>query len=163
MLTNQPTFIEKGRVKCVIMDAPSDANVAAYLKVLQGYGIRAIVRTCESTYEKTFFEQHGVLVHEIPFPDGDPPSTDVITEFLGVVDGVLEQKAGFAVQCVAGLGRAPVLAAIALIEREGMDPMDVISLIRKNRKGAINARQVKFLETYKPLPKTGGKNCCVVS
>ena len=46
--------------------------------------IRVDNRRITGTYEKTFFEQHGVLVHEIPFPDGDPPSTDVITEFLGV-------------------------------------------------------------------------------
>jgi len=157
MLVNQPTFIERGNLKCVIMDAPSDANSSTYLKVLKGYNVTAIVRTCESTYSKDYFEENGVHVHEIPFPDGDPPSTEVIQEFLGVVDGVLKQKQGFAVQCVAGLGRAPVLAAIALIERESMDPMEVISFIRSKRKGAINARQVKFLERYTPAKKKG---CC---
>jgi protein tyrosine phosphatase type 4A len=162
MLVNQPTFIEKGRVKCVIMDAPSDANASVYLKVLQGHGVKAIVRTCESTYAKEFFEQQGVLVHEITLPDGDPPTKEIIIQFLDVVDGILEQNAGFAVQCLAGLGRAPVLAAIALIEREGMDPMDVIALIRSKRKGAINARQVKFLETYQPLTKKGVGPCCTV-
>merc|ERR1719171_1408307 len=141
MLVNQPTFIERGNLKCVIMDAPSDANSSTYLKVLKGYNVTAIVRTCESTYSKDYFEENGVHVHEIPFPDGDPPSTEVIQEFLGVVDGVLKQK-----QCFAGFGRAPVLATIALIERESMDPMEVISFIRSKRKGAINARQVKFLE-----------------
>lgn len=149
MLVNQPTFIEKGKLKCVIMDAPSDANSGTYLKVLKGHGITAIVRTCESTYSKEFFEQNGVLVYEIPFPDGDPPSSDVISEFLGVVDSVTQKKEGFACQCVAGLGRAPVLAAIALIERASMEPMDAIAFIRQKRKGAINARQVKFLELYR--------------
>jgi protein tyrosine phosphatase type 4A len=145
------------------MDAPSDANSSTYLKVLKGHGVTAIVRTCESTYSKEFFEENGVLVHEIPFPDGDPPSDDVISEFLGVVDRVLAQREGFAVQCVAGLGRAPVLAAIALMEREGMDAMDVIAFIRSKRKGAINARQVKFLETYRPARLAGaGKPCCVL-
>ena len=39
------------------------------------------------TYSKDYFEENGVHVHEIPFPDGDPPSTEVIQEFLGVRRG----------------------------------------------------------------------------
>ena len=41
------------------------------------------------------------------------------------------------VHCVAGLGRAPVLVAIALVNK-GMAPVEAIELIRKNRKGALN-------------------------
>ena len=58
-------------------------------------------------------------------------------------------KATVAVHCVAGLGRAPVLVAIALIE-DGMEPLDAVHEIRSKRKGAINARQLAYLEnTYK--------------
>ena len=52
------------------------------------------------------------------------------------------------VHCVTGLGRAPVLVAVALIEL-GMKYEDAIELIRKKRRGAINTRQLEFLGKYK--------------
>jgi hypothetical protein len=53
-----------------------------------------------------------------------------------------------AVHCVAGLGRAPVLVAIALIEA-GMDKLDAIELIRRKRRGAFNSRQIQYIDSYK--------------
>jgi hypothetical protein len=55
-----------------------------------------------------------------------------------------------AVHCVAGLGRAPLLVAIALIE-EGMDePMEALREVRRRRPGSLNHRQITYLERYKP-------------
>ncbi len=62
------------------------------------------------------------------------------------------------VHCVAGLGRAPVLVAMALIEA-GMAPLDSVIYIRERRRGAINARQLKYLEAYKK--RRGEKNCTI--
>lgn len=42
-----------------------------------------------------------------------------------------------AVHCVAGLGRAPLLVALALIHR-GCEPINAIELIRSKRTGALN-------------------------
>lgn len=69
-----------------------------------------------------------------------------------------------AVHCVAGLGRAPVLVAIALIEFAKMDPVDAATFIRKHRQGAINKKQLDWLEKYKRRYKrvSAGKGCCVV-
>ena len=39
--------------------------------------------------------------------------------------------------CVAGLGRAPLLVAIALVHK-GCQPVNAINLIRSKRKGALN-------------------------
>jgi protein tyrosine phosphatase type 4A len=58
-------------------------------------------------------------------------------------------KISIAVHCKTGLGRAPVMVAIALIEM-GMDALDAIGYIRARRRGAINSRQLLFLEQYKP-------------
>lgn len=48
--------------------------------------------------------------------------------------------------------RTPVLVAIALIEL-GMEPLDAAMFVRSKRRGAINAKQLKFLETYKRRSK----------
>lgn len=45
--------------------------------------------------------------------------------------------------------RAPVLVAIALIEK-GMHPLDAVRFIRDRRRGAINRQQLAYLEKYKP-------------
>ena len=66
-----------------------------------------------------------------------------------------------AVHCVAGLGRAPVLVAIALIEY-GMDAASAVTFIRDRRRGAINAAQLMYLESYKPIRRKQRKACCVM-
>jgi protein tyrosine phosphatase type 4A len=53
------------------------------------------------------------------------------------------------------LCRAPVLVAIALIEFGDMDPIAAVTFIREKRRGAINAVQLNYLESYR---KRGGKS-----
>lgn len=48
---------------------------------------------------------------------------------------------------------APVLVAIALIE-SGMSPLDSVSFIRARRRGAINNKQLKYIENYKRRSKS---------
>jgi protein tyrosine phosphatase type 4A len=58
------------------------------------------------------------------------------------------------------LGRAPVLVAISLMEF-GMPALDAVIYIRDRRKGAINAKQLKFLQLYKPKSKKKTEKCCI--
>ena len=48
-----------------------------------------------------------------------------------------KNPARIGVHCVAGLGRAPLLVALALVHR-GCDSITAIENIRKNRPGALN-------------------------
>lgn len=47
---------------------------------------------------------------------------------------------------------------MALVEA-GMAPLDSVIYIRERRRGAINARQLKYLEAYKK--RKGDKNCII--
>jgi len=112
---------------------------------------------------------------ELPFPDGDPPPSEVVNDWLDLVETTFSEPAAsskslsaaeankekrtIAVHCVAGLGRAPVLVSIALIER-GMEPYDAIEFVRNKRRGAINARQLAYLEGYRRR-KSGGCSCII--
>lgn len=75
-----------------------------------------------------------------------------------------EQLPCIAVHCVAGLGRAPVLVAIALIE-SGLKYEDAVERIRARRRGAINRKQLDYLSEYKPkkvLMFNKRKICCII-
>ncbi len=70
-----------------------------------------------------------------------------------------DHRTALAVHCVAGLGRAPMLVAIAFIEA-GMPFANAVKLIRSKRRGAFNTKQLKFLRTYNPKAAPG---CCVIA
>lgn len=55
----------------------------------------------------------------------------------------------FAILVINFLLRAPVLVVIALIEFGGMQPLDAISVVRNQRRGAINRKQLTYLNSYK--------------
>ena len=84
-------------------------------------------------------------------------STPVVVPDLDM-SGVSKPAVG--IHCAAGLGRAPVMVAIALVEH-GMEPFDAIAFVRKKRRGAINARQLKYIEEYKRRQQPKGECCSV--
>ncbi|SCM20804.1 protein tyrosine phosphatase, putative [Plasmodium chabaudi chabaudi] len=153
---NHPTRIEHGKIKILILDAPTNDLLPLYIKEMRNYNVTDLVRTCERTYDDEEIKQAGINVHELIFPDGDAPTADIVNSWLDIVNNVIKNNCSVAVHCVAGLGRAPVLASVVLIEF-GMDPIDAIVFIRDRRKGAINKRQLQFLKTYKKKKKK--KNC----
>lgn len=182
VLLSPPTSIEYKGMRFLILDAPSDQNAQKYADFMQKKGVTVLVRTCEPTYNTAPLTRAGIRVVESPFPDGEAPPDTVVDNWLDIVHKEFgmdddkkakpkkeekkrdEKKEGentncVAVHCVAGLGRAPVLVAIALIEA-GMEPLSAIAFIRKKRRGAINAKQIRYLEKYKPRRKD--KPSCLV-
>lgn len=137
---------------------------------LKKYGATTVVRVCEVTYDKTPLEKDGITVVDWPFDDGAPPPGKVVEDWLSLLKAKFYNDPGscVAVHCVAGLGRAPVLVALALIE-SGMKYEDAIQFIRQKRRGAINSKQLTYLEKYRPKqrlrfkdPHTHKTRCCVM-
>lgn len=54
-----------------------------------------------------------------------------------------------------------MLVAIAMVEY-GCDAISAVTFIREKRRGAINAVQLAYLESYRPTRK-GKKGKCVIS
>ena len=164
-LVSKPTVIEHGILKFLIMDAPKESNLHLYLKECKKQNVVHIARISEPSYSKEEVEKAGISLNEFFFHDGASPPPEIITKWCELVSNTFDKhkvndKPCIAVHCVAGLGRAPVLVAIALIEY-GLDPMSAVALIREKRRGAINAVQLAYLESYKPS-RSSGKKCTIM-
>lgn len=74
----------------------------------------------------------------LAFDDGAPPSNQIVDDWLRLVKIKFREDRGccIAVHCVAGLGRAPVLVTLALIEG-GMKKMQ--QFINQKWRGALTA------------------------
>ncbi|KAM5210877.1 protein tyrosine phosphatase type IVA 3 isoform 2-T4 [Hipposideros larvatus] len=74
----------------------------------------------------------STFIQDWPFDDGAPPPGKVVEDWLSLLKAKFCDDPGscVAVHCVAGLGRAPVLVALALIE-SGMKYEDAIQFIRQ--------------------------------
>lgn len=142
---NRPTKIEHRSLRILILDAPNNSNIRLYLKEMLNFGVTDLVRTCETNYDGSLILKEKINIHNLIFNDGDPPSEQIVDEWLDIVRHATTRGGSVAVHCVAGLGRAPVLACIALVEY-GMKPLDAIGFVRERRNGAINRRQLEYLK-----------------
>jgi protein tyrosine phosphatase type 4A len=172
----KPTLLDLTKttpMRFLIMDAPRQSNLHLYIKEMRRHSVTDVVRVCEPTYQGTELSQAGMVLHDMEYPDGHSPPQPVIDEWLQLVDKVFyanpstsstEHKC-ISVHCVAGLGRAPVMVAIAMIEFGNYDPVEAVSIIRKHRRGAINEKQLLYLEGYKKTYRKSHAEagCCVIS
>ncbi|KAG8515467.1 Protein tyrosine phosphatase type IVA 3, partial [Galemys pyrenaicus] len=183
-----PVEVSHKHMRFLIMHNPTDATLSSFLQGtrprrdptqpqprsprqdLKRYGATTVVRVCEVTYDKAPLEKDGITVVDWPFDDGAPPPGKVVEDWLGLLKAKFWDDPGscVAVHCVAGLGRAPVLVALALIE-SGMKYEDAIQFIRQKRRGAINSKQLTYLEKYRPKqrlrfkePHAHRAKCCVM-
>lgn len=230
MIGSKPTLISARKhstggkfidLRFLVMDAPRPSNVHLYIRECRKHSVTDIVRVCEATYPRSEFESAGIILHEMPYPDGHSPPRDILDRWLTLVDERFVKKISrgevsmkeednlvisledrvhsrnypssycneichymsgangevevtgspvftptIAVHCVAGLGRAPVLVAIALVEFTDMDPVEAVALIRSHRRGSINEKQLNWLDQYRRSYKWEnaivGKSCCII-
>ncbi|KAJ3202091.1 Protein tyrosine phosphatase type IVA 3 [Dinochytrium kinnereticum] len=157
----------------VVCDCPTETTLPLYVEELKSRQVTDVVRVCEPTYDKSMMEENGIKVHDWPFADGTIPPNNVIMNFLQLCDdrftggiaGVSSHPESdgpapggpcIAIHCVAGLGRAPALVAISLIEA-GMQPLDAVEFVRRRRRGAFNSIQLTHLvDCYKKMWKSRG-------
>ncbi|KAF9121752.1 Protein tyrosine phosphatase type IVA 1 [Mortierella sp. GBA39] len=163
-------------IRFLILDCPTDSTLPFYLAELKKHKVTDVVRCCEPTYRTESLLAEHILVHDWPFRDGAVPPASIIKNWLQLVDTRIvrrlhnhhhhqqQQRSGsptiseeeddslipptIAVHCVAGLGRAPILVAIALIEL-GMANLDTVEFIRRRRRGCFNSNQITYIDGYK--------------
>ncbi|EEB20445.1 protein tyrosine phosphatase type IVA protein, putative [Pediculus humanus corporis] len=154
-----PAEIEFKNMKFLITDRPTDLTIQNYIQELKRHNVLDVVRVCEPTYKISELKNEGINVTDLAFEDGTSPPQEIVEMWFDLLRARFTESPGacVAVHCVAGLGRAPVLVALALIEL-GMKYEDAVDFIRMKRRGAINAKQLAFLEKYKPKSRLKLKN-----
>ncbi|CAM9138386.1 unnamed protein product [Discosporangium mesarthrocarpum] len=171
-LATKPSLVEWRKLRFVVMDAPKANNLHLYLRELKKHNVVRVIRVCEETYPASEVEAAGMQLLEMEYDDGDAPPQEIIDKWLDVVHSTFkdapdtsnpsgEKGPSIAVHCVAGLGRAPVLVAIALIEN-GQDPIQAVEFIRRHRRGAINRKQLSYLESYERQSRNSCTSCSIM-
>ncbi|KAK1886796.1 Protein tyrosine phosphatase type IVA 1 [Dissostichus eleginoides] len=151
-----PVEITYKNMRFLITHNPTNVTLNKFIEELKKYGVSTVVRVCEATYDSTLVVKEGIQVL-------------IVDDWLNLLKLKFREEAGccVAVHCVAGLGRAPVLVALALIEC-GMKYEDAVQFIRQKRRGAFNSKQLFYLEKYRPKMRLRFKdsnghrnNCCI--
>nr|XP_035938041.1 protein tyrosine phosphatase type IVA 1-like [Halichoerus grypus] len=164
-----PVEVTYRNMRFLITHSPTSATLNKFIEELKKYRVTTIVRVCEATYDTALVEKEGIQVLDWPFDDGSSPSNQIVDDWLTLVNIKFREEPGccIAVHCVAGLGRTPVLVALALIEG-GMKNEDAVQLIRQKRRGAFNSKQLLYLEKYRSKMRLRYKdssghrnNCCI--
>jgi protein tyrosine phosphatase type 4A len=155
-LPGAPSLVEHKKMRFLIINKPTQSTMPQFIKELKKNNARVVVRCCDPSYDISPLRKEGISVLDFPFEDGAAPPVELVRRWLELVGETFREDPEncIAVHCVAGLGRAPVLVAIALIEN-GMKYHDAVDTIRRKRRGAINQRQLDFLERYKPANRRG--------
>jgi protein tyrosine phosphatase type 4A len=151
-----PAIIEYNNHVFIITDSPKTDTIEQYIDFYTNRNIKTVVRLCEPLYDCSVLQNSGINLIDIPFPDGTTPDTIIVEKWLEIIANNKENL--LAIHCLSGLGRAPVLVGISLIEL-GMDKLETIEFIREKRHGALNIRQLKFIMNYNPR-KLENQNLC---
>jgi len=147
-------------LRFLITDSPTNESVPSFTEACLKYGVTALVRVSEKTYDAKPIEAAGIKVYDLEFPDGSTPNSMLRDKWFNIVK---ENKNGcIAVHCVHGLGRSPVLVAMALREA-GMGRQESIDFVRARRRGSFNLRQLEFLQGYHSAHRLTAKHAgCVI-
>lgn len=163
--TYAPAEVSYKGYRFLITMKPSNVSMVDYVREMKNHNVKAVVKLCEEGYDVKKLNENGISVLDLSFPDGKPPPDSIIEEWFKVLRNTFtdNKDACVAVHCVSGLGRAPVLVAIALIEL-GLKYEEAVELIRSKRRGAINTKQLEFLEKYKRKHRLNGsqKKTCIL-
>ena len=145
------------KINMLLLGVPVQEEYQEYLEYFETKKVKHFFVATNLEPSLNFFTEHGIEIHHVEFEDGNAPPQNVIDEFLEVfTDSSRKPDEFIAVACKRGYGRAPTLAAIAMI-RSGISPAQTLTQLRKYNPRFITERQKQFILNYE-IPTDGG--CC---
>ena len=136
-------FIHYKDIKIFISKSPSENDMNKTIDFLNNNNIKSVVRLCEPIYD--MFKLKDINFYELPFEDGSIPSDEIIKQWVDIINNTNDN---ILVHCMAGQGRAPMMAAIAMLDM-GVNRYEAIKTIRDIIPTCINTRQLQFIIRYK--------------
>ena len=144
-------------MRFLIFEMPTDATLALHERLLDE--VCTWVRACDEPplYNEEALVTRGIEVTPCAFAEGSgAPPADVLQTWLdvcGVASARARKRGGsprtIAVHDVSGLGRAPLLVALALVEA-GLPADTALSEIRNVRRGALGKHQRAIVRDHVP-------------
>ena len=134
----EENYIIYNNHKIYFGSSPNNLNI--FLDKLKKYNINMIVRLCEPSYH---IECNNIQIHDLPITSCTP-SKDVIRQWNDILDSI---NGNIYIHCESGLGRAPTMIAIALLQKN-VEPHNTIQILRKINKKLFNNNQLKFIFNY---------------
>lgn len=139
-------IIIEGKINYILSSCPT--NIEQYSRILKNNNVKYLVNFSENKYDTSLIDK-SIIYKEIFIEDGQVPNCDKLEEWRILCEECIKENKNIALHCVSGMGRAPTMLCISLIDNENYSSVDAIQLIRDKRKGAINSLQLKYLLKYK--------------
>lgn len=152
-------IIIQGNIKYILSSCPNDKNIEEYSTFLKDNNVKYLVNFCEKEYQNSNLN-NSIKYESLFIEDGKTPGSDKLERWKELCNDCIKENKNIALHCVSGMGRAPTMLCIALIEYDNYNSIDAIELLRKKRKGCLNSIQLRYLMNYKKNKKY--TNCIIL-
>ena len=144
------SWIEKPHLAALAMP-----QAAADLSWLRKHGVEVLVSLTEDPVPRSWINEAGLMVVNVPVPDMEAPTARQIEHVLQTIAKANGSGMGVAVHCSAGLGRTGTFLAAYFVAR-GFTARDAVGKVRDLRPGSIETtEQERAIETFARTVRLG--------
>lgn len=136
----------KAKIKFLVCDSPTDEYIEEYKNLWLANKVEIVFRIA-GVYSTSLPLANGIrITDEIKFEDGGVPTEANLERWRAAVAEIEndQSRPTVAIHCIGGVGRAPALVAVALVDA-GVAPEDAIEFIRNRRRGSLNRKQISWI------------------
>jgi len=138
-----------GVVKYFITECPNINQLEEFKNIIIKNKVDILIRILEHSRLYDISDIPDLVVENFTdFQDGSVPTLKVVDRYIQIIENAKKKykNPNILVHCISSLGRAPTFLGISMIiENPKMNRCEIISYIRKRRRGALNIKQVNWL------------------